>query len=999
MQRVEDETETSLSSFFLYRSLRYFQIGGSSFLPACFNINAHLDYIRDTTSQGLTTGEVKKRKRIFGLNELHVPLKSSLSLLLDEVLNPFYVFQVFSIFIWLIDGYTYYACAIAIMSIVSAVSSTYTTRRNLMRIRRMAEVRQTVTVYRQLALRREENYVEVDVSDLVPGDILILNGSMAAPCDLLLVRGSCVVDESMLTGESVPILKSPPSCEELQEAERRKEDKLSCDKCLCASLVRGGTKITEVISAPGVQASAVVVRTGYLTAKGQLVRSILISGSAKMQFYRDSLLFVAGLAVVAVLGFFLSLSRMLTFGVTLQDLIIRACDIITITVPPALPAALVIGLEIAMVRLRAQQIFCSSPVRVNAAGQLDVVCFDKTGTLTEDRVHLLRSFSLAEILSSSSYSSSSPSCSLPSSPSSLSASRTPQDATPSLSSSQQDHNLLACMSCCHDLTRTAEGLVGDPLDEEVFARTGCKLELASRKAEEGKEGESETGEEQEHVDVVHFERAGLKLVDEEQGRQVEDVSAAVLLRRFRFTSELKRCSCVAELACSRAPVRWIFVKGAPEVIFQLCLPSSLPPSAFMLLRSLAEDGKRVIACAHRSMREDEATEGIERRQIERDLVFCGLLVFENPIKSDSLPSILQLQAANIRCSMVTGDHVLTALSAARACRMVEERRAVLVALAPDKEGGTRANEEGVEEEEEKEEEEQCKKGDVAVAMTGDTFDLLLLILLQDDLDSLPARILLSRAVVYARMSPLQKQKLIEFLKVQENLMVGFCGDGANDCGALKAAHVGLSLSPAEASAAAPFTSSCPSIRGMVTLVREGRAALACSVSCFKFMAMYSLIQSISVLWLYQTNSTLSDAQFLWIDMFLILPFTVSMPRTRARATLLPILVKTHLASLQVLLSMLGQCVLCVTFQVPSSLLHPSPLLHRPIRSDTKENILSEETSVTFLLSLFQYLAAALVFNLSNKLRMPLYSNITLMLNFLVALLSSLLILFALGKSM
>ena len=52
-----------------------------------------------------------------------------------------------------------------------------------------------------------------------------------------------------------------------------------------------------------------------------------------------------------------------------------------------------------------------------------------------------------------------------------------------------------------------------------------------------------------------------------------------------------------------------------------------------------------------------------------------------------------------------------------------------------------------------------------------------------------------------------------------------CGDGANDCNALKTADVGLSLSEAEASIAAPFTSSIPDISCVVILLREGRCAL------------------------------------------------------------------------------------------------------------------------------------------------------------------------------
>lgn len=59
--------------------------------------------------------------------------------------------------------------------------------------------------------------------------------------------------------------------------------------------------------------------------------------------------------------------------------------------------------------------------------------------------------------------------------------------------------------------------------------------------------------------------------------------------------------------------------------------------------------------------------------------------------------------------------------------------------------------------------------------------------------------------VFARMSPDEKHELVEKLQ-SIGYCCGFCGDGANDCGALKAADVGISLSEAEASVAAPFTS-------------------------------------------------------------------------------------------------------------------------------------------------------------------------------------------------
>lgn len=96
-----------------------------------------------------------------------------------------------------------------------------------------------------------------------------------------------------------------------------------------------------------------------------------------------------------------------------------------------------------------------------------------------------------------------------------------------------------------------------------------------------------------------------------------------------------------------------------------------------------------------------------------------------------------------------------------------------------------------------------------------------------------------------------------------------CGDGANDCGALKAAHTGISLSEAESSVASPFTSKVANISCVPTVIREGRAALVTSFGIFKYMAAYSLCQFVSVMILYSIDSNLTDFQYLYIDLFMI----------------------------------------------------------------------------------------------------------------------------------
>jgi len=101
-----------------------------------------------------------------------------------------------------------------------------------------------------------------------------------------------------------------------------------------------------------------------------------------------------------------------------------------------------------------------------------------------------------------------------------------------------------------------------------------------------------------------------------------------------------------------------------------------------------------------------------------------------------------------------------------------------------------------------------------------------------------------------------------------------CGDGANDCGALKCADVGISLSEAEASIAAPFTSQVQNIECVITLLREGRCAMTTSFQAFKFIELYSLIQFFSIVLMYAIDVNLTNFQFLYIDLVALVPLAI-----------------------------------------------------------------------------------------------------------------------------
>jgi cation-transporting P-type ATPase 13A2 len=90
------------------------------------------------------------------------------------------------------------------------------------------------------------------------------------------------------------------------------------------------------------------------------------------------------MGIIAIAGFLATLPIMIEQNYALFEIIDRSLDLITITVPPALPAAMTAGTAFALSRLKRRKIFCISPPRVNVSGRVNLMVFDKTGTLTED---------------------------------------------------------------------------------------------------------------------------------------------------------------------------------------------------------------------------------------------------------------------------------------------------------------------------------------------------------------------------------------------------------------------------------------------------------------------------------------------------------------------------------------------------------------------------------------------------------------------------------------
>ena len=134
------------------------------------------------------------------------------------------------------------------------------------------------------------------------------------------------------------------------------------------------------------------------------------------------------------------------------------------------------------------------------------------------------------------------------------------------------------------------------------------------------------------------------------------------------------------------------------------------------------------------------------------------------------------------------------------------------------------------------------------------------------------KVLVEKGIIFARMQPNDKVNLVKLLKENKNNIVAMCGDGANDCGALISADIGISISSKKgANIISHFDTTDDSISCIETILRNGRACYENSLITLKFMIIYGSIEGCSSILLRLENyNDLTNNQFYFIDIFVVL---------------------------------------------------------------------------------------------------------------------------------
>ena len=454
-----------------------------------------------------------------------------------------------------------------------------------------------------------DQVVEIASTELVPSDVVILTqdfsqvDGLQLPCDMVLISGKCVLNESNLTGESVPVIKSPISQNSEHEYNPRS---INCQK----NTLYSGSRLLQVKG----ETKAIVMKTGYQTFKGNLIREILYPKVYTFQFMKDSFFFMGVMTFLTFVAFFFTIPKLIHFNYASTEIFFRTIDLITIAVPPSLPAVLSSCIIFSVRRLSQRGILCIHPKRISICGRIKTVVFDKTGTLTEESLKV----------------------------NSHKASTVGEDQE------DNEQQLLDAMSLCHSVTKINQhnSLAGDPLDIEMFkyVQSLQKIELSEVK-----------------------QNATQKIVIHHDGNSQCEYS---IPKVFDFESKKQRMSVVVH-SVEKDEYSTI-VKGSPEQIRSLCTDESIPFEFDEILQILTLQGFRVVAFAKKSLNHDQVRDitQLERKACEVDLHFLGLLWMENKLKPVSKEVIKELNINDVQTVMATGDNMLTAVSVAYQCNMI-----------------------------------------------------------------------------------------------------------------------------------------------------------------------------------------------------------------------------------------------------------------------------------------------------------------------------------------
>lgn len=341
-------------------------------------INAGLE-ILGSTPNGLTASEAAKRVKEYGLNEIQKGVQTSaLGLFINQFKDPLLILLILAGLLSVFIGEAVEAIAMFTIVLLNAVLGFV----QEYRAEKAMEALQKTAAPAAVVLR-DGNTQRIPSSEIVPGDIILLEAGGIVPADGRLIEAfSLQVDESSLTGESLPVVKKlQKSAPESSVVEQH-------------NMVFMGTVVTHG------KARAMVVRTGMRTEFGVISSSLQETTKIQTPLQKkfDQLARQIGIAA-AVLIFFVFLSGLLLLPLSFFEMLVFALALAVATVPVALPTIVTIGLAMGSKFLAGFNMLVKKLPVAESLGAATVICSDKTGTITQNLMSVTQIYFNEQLIS------------------------------------------------------------------------------------------------------------------------------------------------------------------------------------------------------------------------------------------------------------------------------------------------------------------------------------------------------------------------------------------------------------------------------------------------------------------------------------------------------------------------------------------------------------------------------------------------------------------------
>ena len=659
-----------------------------------------LHSLRDT---GLTSEEAKLRLERYGHNQLKEGKRTSFVKMVFDQLNNFVVILlIVAAIISAFLGEGIDAAAIIIIVVLNTVMGVVQESRAenaLAALKKMAAPEAQVL--------RDGHRVSIPGHELVPGDIVFLETGNFIPADVRLLEAvNLRIEEAALTGESVPVSKTvAPVMDENASLGDRK------NTAFMGTVVSYG------------RGQGVVISTGMHTQIGLIARMLQSVEEEETPLQRrlaqlGKTLGVACLVISALVFF----SGWMQGGDPLAMFMI-AVSLAIAAVPEGLPAVVTISLALGMREMIHHHALIRRLSSVETLGSATVICSDKTGTLTQNAMTVTRVWVDGKFfeITGSGYQASGDFL--------LDKQKVDIQHYPAVKTALWIgtlNNDAHIEEVVEENSEPAIRIVGDPTEGSL---------------------------------LVAAKKAGARLRELHHAFPRED--------EIPFDSDRKRMVTLHAIAHPSVQdidpfteehagkdLYVIAVKGAPDVVLNLCNRSQVMDNN---VRPLDEPARQAVLAANDAMTRDalrvlgmaykvvtSRPEEMDPADLEKDLIFTGLVGMIDPAREEVKPALLKALKAGIRTVMITGDYPNTARAIAESIGLLRPGHKVVTGAELDQMNA------------------QTLKGEI------------------EQID------------VFARVSPAHKMRIVDALRANDEV-VAMTGDGVNDAPAIKAADIGVAM--------------------------------------------------------------------------------------------------------------------------------------------------------------------------------------------------------------